>query len=217
MAEITDSEDRTSFVRALESGGKELRIRQLYVGDVGCVVWDAAIVLCKFLENSHYFPHGFWNGMRVLDIGSETGVAGLAAGVLGADVTLTDLPQFVSLMQSNIDSNQDVLSGKATAKTLIWGQDVSSFPKPDAILMSDVVYYEESLDDLLKTLLGLCGAHTKVIMSYEERTTGNKPEIERKFFQMMKNHFDKIIVPFDKLHETFRSSDIHVLLFSLRN
>ena len=83
MAETTGADDRTSFVRALESNGEELRIKQLYVGDVGCVVWDAAIVLCKFLENRHYFPQGFWNGMRVLDIGSGTGVAGLAAGVLG--------------------------------------------------------------------------------------------------------------------------------------
>ena len=75
--------DQTSFVRALECNGKELQIKQLYVGDVGCVVWDAAIVLCKFLENRHYFTQGFWNGMRVIDIGSGTGVVGLAAGILG--------------------------------------------------------------------------------------------------------------------------------------
>ena len=34
--------------------------------------------------------------------------------------------------------------------------------------------------------------------------------------QMMEHYFDKTVVPFDKLNETFRSSDIHVLLFSLR-
>ena len=51
------SGDDSSFVRELEVGGREIRINQLYIGDVGCVVWDAAIVLSKFLENEHYFPN----------------------------------------------------------------------------------------------------------------------------------------------------------------
>ena len=72
------------FVRELECGGKTLRIKQLYVGDVGCVVWDAAIVLCRFLENGEFFPLGYWNRKRVVDIGSGTGVAGLAAAVMGS-------------------------------------------------------------------------------------------------------------------------------------
>ena len=41
-------------------------------------------MLCKFLENSEFFPPGYWNGKRVVDIGSGTGVAGLAAAVLGS-------------------------------------------------------------------------------------------------------------------------------------
>ena len=72
-----------SFVRELECKGKTIQIKQLYVGDVGCVVWDAAIVLCKFLENGAFFPPGYWNGKRVVDVGSGTGVAGLAAAVMG--------------------------------------------------------------------------------------------------------------------------------------
>ena len=71
------------FVRELECKGKAIRIKQLYVGDVGCVVWDAAIVLCKFLENEEFFPPGYWNGKRVVDVGSGTGVVGLAAAVIG--------------------------------------------------------------------------------------------------------------------------------------
>ena len=99
----------SSFIRELEIKDKTIRIKQLYVGDVGCVVWDAAIVLCKFLENNYYFPvpgsgaanmdgsdshtqiskpestsdPSYWNGKRVIDIGSGTGVVGIAAGVLG--------------------------------------------------------------------------------------------------------------------------------------
>ena len=41
-----------------------------------------------------------------------------------------------------------------------------------------------SLSDLVKTLVDLCGKSTTVVMCYEERTTGNKPEVERKFFEV---------------------------------
>ena len=40
-----------SFIREVECGGKMLQVKQLYVGDVGCVVWDAALVLCRFIED----------------------------------------------------------------------------------------------------------------------------------------------------------------------
>lgn len=49
-------ESSNSFTRELEVGDQVVKIKQLYVGDVGCVVWDAALVLCKFLENEHFFP-----------------------------------------------------------------------------------------------------------------------------------------------------------------
>ncbi len=76
-------EAKPAFTRELECGGTILKINQLYVGDVGCVVWDAAIVLCKFLENGSFFPAGYWKGKNVVDLGSGTGVVGLAAGALG--------------------------------------------------------------------------------------------------------------------------------------
>ena len=44
----------------------------------------------------------------------------------------------------------------------------------------------QSLDDLIKTLLCLCDKDTIVLMSYEERETGNKPLIEKKFFEVRK-------------------------------
>ena len=92
----TTTSDTSCFVRELECGEETIRLKQLYVGDVGCVVWDAAIVLAKFLENKTFFPvqkagvsdedcslTDFWRGKRIIDIGSGTGVVGIVAGVLG--------------------------------------------------------------------------------------------------------------------------------------
>ena len=36
------------FFREVLCSGKTLKVKQLYIGDVGCVVWDAALVLCRF-------------------------------------------------------------------------------------------------------------------------------------------------------------------------
>jgi predicted nicotinamide N-methyase len=75
-----------SFIRQVECGGSSLVIHQLMVGDEGCVVWDAALVLSKFLENPLYFtghPKGYWKGRRVVELGGGTGVVGLAACALG--------------------------------------------------------------------------------------------------------------------------------------
>lgn len=42
----------------------------------------------------------------------------------------------------------------------------------------------QSLGDLVRTLEGLSSTDTLVVMSYEERSTGDKPEVERKFFEV---------------------------------
>ena len=37
-----------------------------------------------------------------------------------ADVTVTDLPDFVELMSTNIDLNKESIQGSVTAKALTW-------------------------------------------------------------------------------------------------
>lgn len=75
--------ESASFVRTIDCDGSTLAIKQFYVGTVGCVVWDAALVLCRFLENRAHFGPEYWAGKRVLELGSGTGAVGLAAAVLG--------------------------------------------------------------------------------------------------------------------------------------
>lgn len=41
--------EEKAFFREVSCGGRTLRVKQLCEGDVGCVVWDAALVLCKLL------------------------------------------------------------------------------------------------------------------------------------------------------------------------
>uniref|UniRef100_A0A8C2T2P7 Valosin containing protein lysine methyltransferase n=1 Tax=Coturnix japonica TaxID=93934 RepID=A0A8C2T2P7_COTJA len=198
----------SGFVRELElRSGPSLRLLQRS-GGVGCVVWDAALVLAKFLETGS-FP---LSRRAVLELGSGTGAVGIMAATLGADVTLTDLQELQELLAVNIDNNRHLVTGSVRAEVLKWGQDVSGFrPPPDYILMADCIYYEESLEPLLKTLRELTGPDTCVLCCYEQRTEGRNPEIERRYLELLQVDFELERVPLDQHDEQFRSEDIHIL------
>ncbi|XP_054303589.2 protein N-lysine methyltransferase METTL21D isoform X4 [Pongo pygmaeus] len=176
-----------SFVRVLEKrDGTVLRLQQYGSGGVGCVVWDAAIVLSKYLETPEFSGDGAHALSRrsVLELGSGTGAVGLMAATLGADVVVTDLEELQDLLKMNISMNKHLVTGSVQAKVLKWGEEIEGFPSPpDYILMADCIYYEESLEPLLKTLKDISGFETCIICCYEQRTMGKNPEIEKKYFE----------------------------------
>lgn len=83
-----DRDDSKYFVREIErNDGRALKVKQCYMGDVGCVVWDAAIVLAKYLETKQFYDPSegvnVWAGSSVVELGAGTGVVGLMAATLG--------------------------------------------------------------------------------------------------------------------------------------
>lgn len=62
---------------------KTLKIFQKLEGDVNCVVWDASLVLAKYLETMSQQRAEFLSGLKVLELGSGLGVVGLTAATLG--------------------------------------------------------------------------------------------------------------------------------------
>ncbi|XP_041266043.1 protein-lysine methyltransferase METTL21D isoform X2 [Onychostruthus taczanowskii] len=77
--------------------------------------------------------------------------------------------------------------------------------------MADCIYYEESLEPLLKTLKDLTGPATCVLCCYEQRTVGKNPEIERKYFELLQRDFELERIPLDRHDEEYRSEDIHIV------
>ncbi|XP_016340115.1 protein-lysine methyltransferase METTL21D-like, partial [Sinocyclocheilus anshuiensis] len=124
MATDEDSEDY--FVREIEKNdGSVLRMYQCSKGDVGCVVWDAAIVLSKYLETEQFccVQSGVstWSSKNIVELGAGTGLVSLVAATLGANVTVTDLEDLQLLLQLNIRKNQHLIhTGSITAKVLKW-------------------------------------------------------------------------------------------------
>ncbi|KAK7092054.1 protein N-lysine methyltransferase METTL21D-like [Littorina saxatilis] len=210
------------FVREYEKNdGTVLKFYQSEIGDVGCVVWDAALVLSKYLETGDLCKRsgGTMQGKTVVELGAGTGAVGLVAASMGADVTVTDLAEFVPLMEHNIKENATSLTGKMHATTLTWGASISDgVPSaPDLVLLADCIYYEESLEPLVKTIHSLCCPTTRVLCCYEKRDTGNKPELERKFFELVEAVLNKQEIPHQRQDPHFSSDDIYIFEFRLKD
>ncbi|XP_067310614.1 protein-lysine methyltransferase METTL21D [Pseudorasbora parva] len=215
MATVEDSD---YFVREIEKNdGSVLRMYQCSKGDVGCVVWDAAIVLSKYLETEQFCSVqsgvSMWSSMNVIELGAGTGLVGLVAATLGANVTVTDLEDLQPLLKLNIEKNQHLIhTGSITAKVLKWGGSVKDFlPHPHYILMADCIYYEQSVEPLVETLKLLAGPETCIICCYEQRTVGVNPEIEKRFFKLLLQEFQSEEIPSEKQDPEFNSPDIHIL------
>ena len=205
----------TYFTREIEShNGETLEIYQATIGDVGHVVWDAAIALCKFFDTKYFASNFSLAGKRIIELGAGTGVVGLAAALHGAHATITDLPALMELMQKNIDHNASVLKASATAKCLAWGTDVSDVDTPDMILFADCIYYEESLEPLVKTLRDLSTPETVILMSFEERTSEKKIHLQNCFFKLIDACFVIEEIPMKYHDDVYRSEDIHILKFT---
>lgn len=72
-----------TFIREFErKDGSSLSIHQCEIGDVGCVVWDAAIVLSSYLQTEDFTPE-ILSGASTIELGAGTGIVGLQAASLG--------------------------------------------------------------------------------------------------------------------------------------
>uniref|UniRef100_A0AAY4A7I3 Uncharacterized protein n=1 Tax=Denticeps clupeoides TaxID=299321 RepID=A0AAY4A7I3_9TELE len=115
-------EDRY-FVREIEKNdGRVLRLNQCSKGDVGCVVWDAAIVLAKYLETQFFNPQDgvcTWSSKNVLELGAGTGLVGIMAATLGGQNVADFLPcpDFI-LMADCIYYEESITPLMETLKTL---------------------------------------------------------------------------------------------------
>nr|XP_015205619.1 PREDICTED: protein-lysine methyltransferase METTL21D [Lepisosteus oculatus] len=184
-----DLEGESYFMREIEKrDGSCLRIKQCSKGDVGCVVWDAAIVLAKYLETEQFYQPSeginTWANKTVLELGAGTGVVGLMAATLGARVTVTDLEDLQPLLELNIrDHLPLVRTGSVKAKVLKWGGDVTEFlPPPDFLLMADCIY------------------------------VFFRPCAE----QLLLQDFEAKEIPLEKQDPEYSSEDIHILLLRSR-
>ncbi|RWS06908.1 protein-lysine methyltransferase METTL21D-like protein [Dinothrombium tinctorium] len=228
-----DARDSLCFCRVLEIDAFEnedvrVSIAQRTLGDVGVVVWDAALLLAKFLDyRAKRFPNCF-KGTHGLELGAGTGLCGITAALLGCNVLLTDLPNLVPLLDENINRNKAIVSqcngGNIFARSWHWA-DVDAIETVfadtgfhikslDFVFISDCIYYEKGLQPLIATIKWLCKhckPTIKIFLSYEEREEHCK--LIETFFKLISH--SSICwreIGAEEHHPSFTSPDLHLIL-----
>ncbi|NXW75550.1 MT21A methyltransferase, partial [Hirundo rustica] len=180
---------------------------------VAAVVWDAAVVLCAYLEMEGIDLRD----RSVIELGAGTGLLGIVVTLLGtkepagvralystccAHVTITDRAAALEFLESNVQANlPPELRHRAVVKELTWGKDLDNFPPGafDFVLGADIVYLEETFVELLQTLEHLCSERTVILLSCRIRY-----ERDLKFLKMLRERFSVSEVHYDS------SKDVHI-------
>lgn len=163
MKDTTDTDGELPDLRDLPDGG---------------TLWKASLVLLHFLEKE---LEGRLEGMSVLELGSGSGHLGIELWRLGADVTCTE-----RVAQDTLKKLSDRIEGAKAAKPqantiraveLEWGEDEyqrSPLSKEafdfDYIIMSELVYDQDSHDELVATLQKVCTQKTIVYSIFCDRS-----------------------------------------------
>ncbi|CAM5147888.1 unnamed protein product [Eretmochelys imbricata] len=158
---------------------------------VAAVVWDAAVVLCTYLEMGSIDLQG----RSVIELGAGTGLLGIVATLLGAHVTITDREDALEFLESNVQANLPPdLQPRAVVKELTWGRNLGNFApgKFDFILGADIIYLEDTFADLLQTLEHLCSEHTVILLSCRIRY-----QRDQNFLEMLEGRFSVREIHYD--------------------
>ena len=114
-------------------------------GSIAGQVWGAGAALGR-----HLLQAGLPSRPTVVEIGSGTGVAGLAAAVAGASaVTITDLASVVPRLEAAIAQNAESIAGaEVHAAPLEWG-DLAAIERlapsgAEVVLAADCLYSGEA-------------------------------------------------------------------------
>ncbi|XP_077175378.1 protein N-lysine methyltransferase METTL21A isoform X2 [Paroedura picta] len=165
---------------------------------VAAVVWDAAVVLCTYLETGDVDLRG----RSVIELGAGTGLLGIVVALLGAQVTITDKEASLAFLKSNVQANLPAeAQSRAVVKELTWGQNLMNFSagEYDFILGADIVYLEETFPALLQTLDHLCTDHTVILLACRMRY-----KRDQNFLRMLRGIFSVQEVHYDT------GNDIHI-------
>ncbi|CAG8539499.1 2764_t:CDS:2 [Paraglomus occultum] len=119
-------------------------------------------------HSSHY---------TILELGSGTGYLGITLAsrlVPPFTLILTDLPDVLPLLNRNVSNNSRANTDHIIVAPLEWGNSahsecINSKHRIDLVIASDLVYFPELFDPLIKTLLEICGEETIVVFGYKVR------------------------------------------------
>ncbi|KAI8072714.1 nicotinamide N-methyltransferase-like protein, partial [Gongronella butleri] len=175
-------------------------------GGCGGKTWPAAYVMINYMVWRYEQDPATLAGKTVIDLGSGTGLVGLALAKGCPSLKhmeLTDQEPMMQLMKDNIVLNG--LSSNTSASLLDWG--VPHDHKVDIVLASDCVYLEIAFQPLIDTLIHFTdnNAATEIYMTYRRRRKADK-----RFFQLARRHFNVIDIEEDPHRATYKKEGLYL-------
>ncbi|KAJ2340027.1 hypothetical protein GGH91_004301, partial [Coemansia sp. RSA 2671] len=146
-------------------------------------VWDTGLVLAKYLDHQTSLGNLDLSGKTVLELGSGTGIVGIALGRLHpqCQVILTDKKELIPLLSRNIELNSAMSNTRA--QCLDWTLPTALDVVPDLIVVSDGIWDKDLHQPLAETLARLAGSETRVLLAYETRKFDEEAEFIAKWSQ----------------------------------
>ena len=140
-------------------------------------LWHSAIALGKYLVREKMIHPG----LKVTEIGCGLGLPGIVAGILGAEVLLTDyLAEPLEFLKSNWAQN---LKAPLRAMQMDWRQP-SKHLQTDLLLASDVAYEERFFGDLEQAFKSMMQPGGRIILTEPSRA------MAKDFIQKLEQHPD---------------------------
>ncbi|KAI1620562.1 putative methyltransferase-domain-containing protein [Exophiala viscosa] len=182
--------------------------------NLGLKTWTSSLLLAQRLaECRKHIPS---DCSRVLELGSGTGLVGIAAACIwNAQVLLTDLPEIVPNLLQNLALNRDVIEkhrGQVSARTLDWA-DPTDLPRNAegrymVILAADPIYSPEHPKMLVSTVSRwICpDPNARFIVELPLR---DRYEYEREDLRqtLRSFHFDLVVEGTDTGHDDWHDRD----------
>ncbi|WWC92091.1 uncharacterized protein L201_007045 [Kwoniella dendrophila CBS 6074] len=198
----TKAEDETNV--SIDGLDKDVRLKVDAGPGCGGIAWPAGEVLSRYIAYRHGIDPSHLRNKKILELGSGTGLVGIVAGMLEptSEIWVTDQSILLDLMEINTELNIPTnQQGKRNVHVseLNWGDDLSLNQIPikdiDIILAADCVYFEPAFPLLVKTLYDLApiGKEIEILFCWKKRRKADK-----RFFAMLKKHFNQFIIEDDK-------------------
>ncbi|XP_066278128.1 protein N-lysine methyltransferase METTL21A-like [Branchiostoma lanceolatum] len=184
--QIYDLMAKRSRVLKYNYAGREIHIKEANIGiqeEVGTKVWHAGEAFCEFIQRRGRQ----FEGKKVIEVGAGTGLVGIVASLMGADVTLTDLKKILPNMEENVQINTEGCKHRPKVRELAWGRELHQYSKGhyDYVIGTDVVYEEHMFRSLVVTLKHLCDEKTRVLLCHHVRW----PDKDEKFMELFSADF----------------------------
>jgi predicted nicotinamide N-methyase len=188
----------------------------------GLQVWGSAFKLIEYLVKT--CKHSPDRGqIKCLELGSGTGIVGIAAAYLGMSVVLTDPGRSVNFthelsgntidcLQGNIELNAAV-ADQTAVRQLLWGEErhISRIKREqkgefDLVVGSDLLYEQSNHAPLLATLRAFVNSPTtRAVLCFKTRSAGE----EDQFLKQALQHFH--------VEEVLRSGPYRLVSFRARH